>query len=236
VADEYVVPIQTGSSFAADDVAGKKVQRLKLAQGLDGVADDVTAANPLPGDVGRVRTNTPASSSSDVLLVQPIGATGTILTPTTSTAAGFLVKPPPSLATVNIDGSYAHQHYYGFEGFGDAPFFAPPPSDAVLVITGYALTGFFSDTTGPTETWLISLTTTWDATFGAAIDFIRGQGGRMEYSGGIDAPAMVGQPETVGNGLGLYVQRQSPRFVNNNPAIQLCGHVSYYFQDDSGPL
>ena len=87
MADEYVVPIQTGSSFAADDVAGKKVQRLKLAQGLDGVADDVTAANPLPGDVGRVRTNAPAASSSDVLLVQPIGATGTILTPTTSTEA-----------------------------------------------------------------------------------------------------------------------------------------------------
>jgi hypothetical protein len=48
MADDVVLP-GTGDTIAADEIVGKKFQRLKLTLGADGVNDgDVSAENPMP--------------------------------------------------------------------------------------------------------------------------------------------------------------------------------------------
>lgn len=46
--DNVTTPIPTGINFATDDVAGIIYPRTKLSIGVDGVAVDVSATNPVP--------------------------------------------------------------------------------------------------------------------------------------------------------------------------------------------
>lgn len=44
-------PGSGGAKIATDDVGGEHYQRVKLAIGADGVADDISAANPVPVEI-----------------------------------------------------------------------------------------------------------------------------------------------------------------------------------------
>lgn len=48
MADNVNITPGTGATVAADDVGGVLFQRVKIAHGADGVADDVTSSTPLP--------------------------------------------------------------------------------------------------------------------------------------------------------------------------------------------
>lgn len=51
MADNVTITEGSGTQIAADDVAGVKYQRIKVATGEDGVANDVSSVNPLPTQV-----------------------------------------------------------------------------------------------------------------------------------------------------------------------------------------
>lgn len=59
--DNVDITAGTGTTIAADDIAGVKHQRVKLTWGADGTANDASAANPLP-----TLEQSRAASSSDV--------------------------------------------------------------------------------------------------------------------------------------------------------------------------
>lgn len=46
--DNVSITEGSGTQIAADDVGGVKYQRIKVSTGEDGVANDVSSANPLP--------------------------------------------------------------------------------------------------------------------------------------------------------------------------------------------
>lgn len=78
MADNFVTnPAAGGDTFAADDIAGVKWQRVKLGQGVDGSATDVSSANPLPVD-----TELPAAAALDDATANPtapmVGAAGMV--------------------------------------------------------------------------------------------------------------------------------------------------------------
>ena len=59
----------TGATIAADDLSGVLYQRVKISEGADGSATDVSAANPMPSSV-------PGAVSSTILSLTT-AATGT---------------------------------------------------------------------------------------------------------------------------------------------------------------
>lgn len=78
MADNFVTnPAAGGDTFAADDIAGVKWQRVKLGQGVDGSATDVSSASPLPVD-----TELPAAAALSDSTANPtapmVGAAGMV--------------------------------------------------------------------------------------------------------------------------------------------------------------
>jgi hypothetical protein len=63
MADNVEVTAGTGTTIAADDVGGVLYQRVKLAQGADGSATDVSTAAPLQVSLA----NTGANATSVVV-------------------------------------------------------------------------------------------------------------------------------------------------------------------------
>lgn len=51
MADNVTITEGSGTQIAADDVGGVKYQRIKVATGEDGVANDVSSSNPLPTQI-----------------------------------------------------------------------------------------------------------------------------------------------------------------------------------------
>lgn len=49
--DNVTITEGSGTQIAADEVAGVKYQRIKIAVGEDGVANDISSSNPLPTQV-----------------------------------------------------------------------------------------------------------------------------------------------------------------------------------------
>lgn len=47
MADNVTITEGSGTQIAADDVGGVKYQRVKIATGADGIANDVSSANPM---------------------------------------------------------------------------------------------------------------------------------------------------------------------------------------------
>jgi hypothetical protein len=82
MADDVVLP-GTGDTIAADEIAGKKFQRLKVTLGADGVNDgDVSVGNPMPVSV-------PLAVSATILTLTT-AATGTNWTAFGSSACDAL--------------------------------------------------------------------------------------------------------------------------------------------------
>ncbi len=61
MADNVTITEGSGTQIAADDVAGVKYQRVKVAIGEDGVANDLSSSNPLPVTVSGSPTVTEES-------------------------------------------------------------------------------------------------------------------------------------------------------------------------------
>lgn len=51
MADNVTITEGSGTQIAADDVGGVKYQRIKVATGEDGTANDVSSSNPLPTQI-----------------------------------------------------------------------------------------------------------------------------------------------------------------------------------------
>ena len=84
MADNFVTnPAAGGDTFAADDIAGVKWQRVKIGHGADGSATDVSSASPLPVD-----SELPAAAALDDATANPtapmVGAAGMVWDTSTS--------------------------------------------------------------------------------------------------------------------------------------------------------
>lgn len=74
MADNIIVtPAVTGTTIGADDVGGVLIQRVKVTQGVDGVATDVSSANPLPVSVASIPSH--AVTNAGTFSVQNTSAT-----------------------------------------------------------------------------------------------------------------------------------------------------------------
>jgi len=51
MADNVTITEGSGTQIAADEVAGVKYQRVKISIGEDGVANDISTANPIPVNI-----------------------------------------------------------------------------------------------------------------------------------------------------------------------------------------
>jgi hypothetical protein len=233
MADDFSYPIPAGSTFAADEVDGRKFQRVKLTYGVDGTADDVQAGLPLPVDLPKVRAqaSAAATASSDVLLVRPVDAAGAVIEGGSSGGGGgggvTALKPPPSTNAVNVAQNFSNSSTTGTS-------ILSARAAAYTVITGYSLSALFADSTTP-ETWKVELGMQISGTFTAfASALVRGQAGRIEYSGGFYAPAA--RLSTANQGLYIRCQRLEGTV---NTQVYLAGHVAYYYlsvDDNIGPL
>lgn len=63
----------TGATVAADEIAGVLHQRVKIGVGADGVATDVSDANPIPVDVGSTSTLSMLLTRIVQALAAPLG-------------------------------------------------------------------------------------------------------------------------------------------------------------------
>lgn len=63
----------TGATVAADEIGGVLHQRVKIGVGSDGVATDVSDANPIPVDVGSTGTLSMLLNRIVQALVAPLG-------------------------------------------------------------------------------------------------------------------------------------------------------------------
>lgn len=95
MADNILVSPGTGATIAADDIGGVLHQRVKLSQGADGSATDVSSAAPLQVTLANTGTNaTPVvvdlGANNDVTVTGSVAVTGTF----------YQATQPVSLASV----------------------------------------------------------------------------------------------------------------------------------------
>ncbi len=93
MADNFVTNSGTGGdTFAADEITGVKHQRVKVQIGADGSATDVSAANPMPVDLGTDNdvTVTGTVTVDGSAVTQPVSAASLPLPSGASTAANQL--------------------------------------------------------------------------------------------------------------------------------------------------
>lgn len=77
MADNINVTQGTGTIIATDDVAGVQYQRVKLSQGADGSATDVSSASPLQVTLANTGSNTTAVKVDGSAVTQPVSVSGT---------------------------------------------------------------------------------------------------------------------------------------------------------------
>lgn len=64
MADDVPITAGSGTNVATDEIGGRHFQRMKITWGVDGVADDASAANPLPTVLPNATTTVPFSGVS----------------------------------------------------------------------------------------------------------------------------------------------------------------------------
>lgn len=77
MADNILVTQGSGTSIAADDIGGVLHQRVKISQGADGVAADVSADAPLQVSLANTGANATAVKVDNSAVTQPISGTVT---------------------------------------------------------------------------------------------------------------------------------------------------------------
>jgi hypothetical protein len=111
----------TGATVAADDIDGVMHQRVKIGVGSDGVATDVSDANPIPVDVGSTSMLSMLLNRIVQALTAPLGyakdlqryrntaivESGTVTTVTTVTACTNVVN----LGSLGADRLVLNQNY-----------------------------------------------------------------------------------------------------------------------------
>lgn len=75
MADNVTITAGTGTTIAADDIAGVLHQRVKLSQGADGVAVDVSSAAPLQVSLANTGANATAVKVDGSAVTQPVSGT-----------------------------------------------------------------------------------------------------------------------------------------------------------------
>ena len=256
MADDYSFPLAGGTAFAADEIGTTKHQRVKLAEGPAGSATDVLDASPLPLDLPTVKANAAASASSKVLRVQPINESGFVIAPPVSGGGGSGQLPYPTITTTGIEAFMSRDQPIQLQQYwaSDSTQIAVLPYDARLVVTGYSLAeGHWSWTN--TEDLPLSDSGTWEIAWGTywqefvdpdwidqfvvlASGALRGEGARMEYSGGLDTPAFkldpTVAPDPATGGQPIYLALRAHRWEGTLNTLDLHGHVSFYWEPLSG--
>lgn len=80
MADNVTITAGTGTTIAADDIAGVLHQRVKLSQGADGVAVDVSSAAPLQVSLANTGANATAVKTDGSAVTQPVSGTVAVST------------------------------------------------------------------------------------------------------------------------------------------------------------
>lgn len=83
-----------GDTVSADDIAGVKVQRVKVQHGADGSATDVSTASPLPVTLANTGANATAVKTDGSAVTQPVSASSLPLP-----AGAATVAKQPALGT-----------------------------------------------------------------------------------------------------------------------------------------
>lgn len=100
MADNVSVTAGSGTSIATDLISGVHYQRMKLTFGVDGAATDVSAADPLPVDVGTVPV-----TGTFWQATQPISGTVAVSGSVAVTGSFYQATQPVSIAgTVAVSG------------------------------------------------------------------------------------------------------------------------------------
>ncbi len=148
MADNTTLNTGTGGDvIATDDIGGVKYQRVKNTFGVDGVAIDVSSANPFP-------VATPDALSTGTLSV--VGANvEVVLNGATSVAVQFVPSTVPAFAgTVVFEGTVNGTDYDLLRGY-----FAGSPGEAYTQVTEALMSGLFRFTVAGIVKFRVRLTT-----------------------------------------------------------------------------
>lgn len=80
MADNVAITAGSGVSIASDDIGGVQYQRVKIAQGADGVGVDVSSAAPLQVSLANTGTNATAVKTDGSAVTQPVSGTVAVST------------------------------------------------------------------------------------------------------------------------------------------------------------
>lgn len=111
MADNLSITQGSGTTIAADDVAGVLYQRVKLAQGADGSATDVSSASPLQVTLANTGSNTTAVKVDGSAVTQPVSDGGGSLTVDGSVSITGTVAVTDNSGSLTVDnaGTFATQ-------------------------------------------------------------------------------------------------------------------------------
>lgn len=96
MADNVAITAGSGTTIAADDIGGVLYQRVKIAQGADGVGVDVSSAAPLQVSLANHSANATAVKVDGSAVTQPVSGTVTITPSGTQTVSGTV-----AVSTIN---------------------------------------------------------------------------------------------------------------------------------------
>jgi hypothetical protein len=96
MADNVAITAGSGTTIAADDIGGVLHQRVKLSQGADGSATDVSSAAPLNVTLANTGANATAVKVDGSAVTQPVSGTVTITPSGTQTVSGTV-----AVSTIN---------------------------------------------------------------------------------------------------------------------------------------
>jgi len=96
MADNVAITAGSGTSIASDDIGGVQYQRVKISQGADGAATDVSSAAPLNVTLANTGANATAVKVDGSAVTQPVSGTVTITPSGTQTVSGTV-----AVSTIN---------------------------------------------------------------------------------------------------------------------------------------
>lgn len=113
MADNIAITAGSGVTIAADDIGGVQYQRVKISQGADGAATDVSSAAPLQVSLANHAANATAVKVDGSAVTQPVSLTSTTITGTVAaTQSGTWTVQPGNTANTTawkVDGSAVTQ-------------------------------------------------------------------------------------------------------------------------------